>query len=184
MHQRPSEHCACALEYVRWTTKTKPRRLFNALAMHCNAEWHVLFAGVLFQNYRGQDLSNWHFGYLIDEESSDCFEIRLRRREVTQPEFWKLGVIQTTLVWHHGAHFWIFWDSHFVKGDFSWKSAKFGDPSFKGLGAMALPVKKIRDDFAGSDRWRHRSTFWFAPLDFLNFFQSICENGKGLALFV
>ena len=84
MHQRPSEHCACALEYVRSTTKTKPKRLFNALAMHFNSEWHVLFADVLFQNYMGQDLANWQFCYLIDEESSDCFEIKLRRREVTQ----------------------------------------------------------------------------------------------------
>ena len=164
--------------------RQKPRRLFNALAMHCNAEWHVLFAGVLFQNYRGQDLANWHFGYLIDEESSDCFEIKLRRREVTQTEFWKLGVIPTTLVWYHGALFWIFRDSHFVAAIFLSIHAKFGNSSFNRLGAMALGVKKIRTGFAGSGWWRHRSTFWFAPLDFLNFFQSICENGKGLALFV
>ena len=66
--------------------------------------------------------------------------------------------------------FWVFFsDSHFVEGDFSWKIAKFGDPRFKGLGAMALPVKKIRDDFAGSDRWRHRSTFWLTPKDFSDF---------------
>ena len=78
MHQRPSEHFACALEYVRSTTKAKPKRLFNALAMHFNAEWHVLFAGVLFQNYMGQDLESWQFCYLIDEESSGCLKIGLR----------------------------------------------------------------------------------------------------------
>ena len=140
MNQRSSEHCVCALEYVRWTTKTTG--LFNAFAMHCNAEWHVLFAGVLFQNYRGQDFANLHFYFLIDEESSDCFEIRLRRREVTQPEFWKLGVISTTLVWYHGAHFWIFRDSHFVAAIFLIIHTTFGDSSFNSLGAMALGEKK------------------------------------------
>ena len=62
--------------------------------------------------------------------------------------------------------------------------AKFGDSSFNRLGAMALGVKKIRTGFAGSGRWRPRSTFWFTPLDSSIFFQSICENQIGLALFV
>ena len=88
------------------------------------------------------------------------------------------------LVWYHGAQFWIFRDSHFVATIFLIIHAKFGDSSFNRLGAMALGVKKIMAGFAGSGRWRHRSTFLFAPLDSSNFFQSSCENKIDLALFV
>ena len=88
------------------------------------------------------------------------------------------------LVRYHGALFWIFRDSHFVAAIFLSIHAKFGDSSFNRLGAMALGVKKIIAGFAGSDRWRPRSTFWFTPLDSTNFFQSKCKNEMGLALFV
>ena len=78
----------------------------------------------------------------------------------------------------------IFRDSHFVAAIFLSIHAKFGDSSFNRLGAMALGVKKIIAGFAGSGRWRPRSTFWFTPLDSTNFLQSRCENEMGLALFV
>ena len=95
-----------------------------------------------------------------------------------EPEKWALSGLAP---WRP---FRIFRDSHFVAAIFLSIHAKFGDSSFNRLGAMALGVKKIRASLAGSGRWRHRSTFWFTPLDFSNFFQSKCENGKGLALFV
>ena len=88
------------------------------------------------------------------------------------------------LVWYHGAQFWFFRDSQFVGAIFLIIHAKFGDSSFNRLGAMALGVKKIIAGFAGSGRWRPRSTFWFAPLDSSIFFQSRCENQISLALFV
>ena len=62
--------------------------------------------------------------------------------------------------------------------------AKFGDPSLNGLGAVAFGVKKIMADFAGLGRWRPLSKFSFTPLDSSIFFQSKCENDKGLALLV
>ena len=81
-----------------------------------------------------------------------------------------MGVITPTLVWYHGAQFWIFRDSQFVAANILIINDKFDDSSFNRLGAMALGVKKIMTGFAGSGRWRHRSPFWFAPLDSLNFF--------------
>ena len=72
-------------------------------------------------------------------------------------------------VWYHGAQFWNFQDSHFVAAIFLIIHAKFDDSSFNRLGAMALGVKKIITGFAGSGRWRHRSTFWLAPKDFSDF---------------
>ena len=88
------------------------------------------------------------------------------------------------LVWYHGAQFWFLRDSQFVGAIFLIIHAKFGDSSFNRLGALALGVKKIMAGFAGSGRWRPRSTFWFTPLDSSNFFQSKCENKIDLVPFV